>query len=338
MNAGYVNVKNSSGSSGSSTNTNSGVGLVRPRVYFDESVKEGLGGAELTRLEKIVERFGGTVVRDGKEIDNTYHGIGIMGVTHIVGYDPEEHDAVEVREEEDRRKKLGEDVEKNYLRTLGVVDLEVEDDANADAEEGSAVDASNSGGGVDNGTATTGGGGSRTVTKKMALVHWWYHPSSYDEWLPAEDVAGDTETEPPPSGPPGGQQVVGCKFVRDVEIFNEWGVSRFIWDLFYCLKVMLLLLLLLHCCTILVCSIPFFTLYLILSTPSFPFLFPLFFIRWSVIMPLWTSELFRMLQYVIIILYDVCFLFVHSRGEMQICLNNFMFFMFIRQKQSMHTK
>jgi len=47
----------------------------------------------------------------------------------------------------------------------------------------------------------------------------------YDEWMPAEDVAGDTETEPPPYKIPGGPAVVGCKFVRDVEKFNEWGVE-----------------------------------------------------------------------------------------------------------------
>ena len=27
--------------------------------------------------------------------------------------------------------------------------------------------------------------------KKMALVHWWYFPSSYDEWMPAEEEVDD---------------------------------------------------------------------------------------------------------------------------------------------------
>ena len=60
--------------------------------------------------------------------------------------------------------------------------------------------------------------------KKMALVHWWYFPSSYDEWMPAEEVSTIIEVDDHP-GIPGGPAVVGCKFIRDVEKFNEWGVE-----------------------------------------------------------------------------------------------------------------
>ena len=38
------------------------------------------------------------------------------------------------------------------------------------------------------------------------------------------DVAGEQESNPP-SRPPRGPWVVGCKFIRDVEIFNEWGLE-----------------------------------------------------------------------------------------------------------------
>jgi len=132
-------------------------------------------------------------------------------VTHIVGYDPEEHDADEVIEEEERLEKSGEEIEKTFLRTIGVKEMNVVDD-----EDG--------GGDIDNKMNDEGGtSGVKTVKKKMALVHWWYFPSSYDEWLPAKDVAGETETEPPKF--PKGVAVVGCKFVRDVEKFNEWGVE-----------------------------------------------------------------------------------------------------------------
>jgi len=58
----------------------------------------------------------------------------------------------------------------------------------------------------------------------MALVHWWYWPSSYDEWMLACDVAGEGESHPP-ARPKGGPWVVGCKFIRDVENFNEWGLE-----------------------------------------------------------------------------------------------------------------
>lgn len=57
----------------------------------------------------------------------------------------------------------------------------------------------------------------------VALVHWLYHPDSFDEWIPAQDV---DESDPPdviPTPRPNKQWHVCCRFVNDVEIFNEWG-------------------------------------------------------------------------------------------------------------------
>lgn len=155
-------------------------------IYFDATVEEGLGKGEVARLTKIAQRFGASVA-------DAYPS---SKVTHVVAYDPEEHDAKEVIDEEERREKAGEEIERTYLKTLVVVDVPLVD----------------------------GGGEGAARTKKMALAHWWYHPSSYDEWMAAADVSGEVE-QPFHPGIPGGPAVVGCKFVRDVEKFNEWGVE-----------------------------------------------------------------------------------------------------------------
>ena len=62
----------------------------------------------------------------------------------------------------------------------------------------------------------------------LALVHWWYHPDSYDEWIPASDV--DINEVPDVAIENLGVDTVNslvwevsCRFIRDVEIFNEWG-------------------------------------------------------------------------------------------------------------------
>mmetsp|Transcript_24133 Transcript_24133/g.58299 ORF Transcript_24133/g.58299 Transcript_24133/m.58299 type:complete len:1162 (+) Transcript_24133:1-3486(+) len=102
-------------------------------------------------------------------------------------------------------------MERTYLKTLAVVDVAVEEDGGVE-------------GGDDGGVEGAATGGAPPRKRKMALVHWWYHPSSYDEWMSAEDVSAEVETEEHP-GMPGGPAVVGCKFVRDVERFNEWGVE-----------------------------------------------------------------------------------------------------------------
>eukprot|EP00804_Cyclotella_cryptica_P011665 CCRYP_019688-RB/>CCRYP_019688-RB protein AED:0.29 eAED:0.29 QI:590/1/1/1/1/1/4/570/502 len=161
--------------------------LKRPRIYFDKSVEIGCGTEEVRRLTKIAERFGASVTEDENEV-------ATGRVTHLVVYDPEEHDGKEVLEEEEAENESGEqEREKKYVRTLGVFDVPVEGDAE------------------------------NVQTHRMALVHWWYFPASYDEWIDADDVSGEVESIPP-SGP-GGAAVVGCKFVRDVEKFNEWGVE-----------------------------------------------------------------------------------------------------------------
>lgn len=55
----------------------------------------------------------------------------------------------------------------------------------------------------------------------IAFVHWWYHPDSYDEWIPSDDV---DESEPPDliSNVEGRQWRVSCRFIDDCDRFNEW--------------------------------------------------------------------------------------------------------------------
>lgn len=58
-----------------------------------------------------------------------------------------------------------------------------------------------------------------------ALVHWWYHPDSYDECIPYVDVEmpeGNYENQ---IGAWWEDSIwrVCCRYIRDVEIFNEWG-------------------------------------------------------------------------------------------------------------------
>ena len=103
-----------------------------------------------------------------------------------------------------------------------MVDAPVPDDGGEDNND----DGGGGGGGGGGTTASSGGNGRRKATRKMALVHWWYHPSSYDEWLPASEVPAAVDGEENHGIVPGGGPcVVGCKFVRDVERFNEWGVE-----------------------------------------------------------------------------------------------------------------
>lgn len=108
--------------------------------------------------------------------------------THIVAYDDEMDSKTEVANEI-KKEKAGIVPDRTYLRTLSVVEK-----------------------GVDRNTVP------------MALVHWWFWPTSYDEWIPAEDVNGVADEDPPERGP-GGAWVVSCKFLRDVKRFNEWGLE-----------------------------------------------------------------------------------------------------------------
>lgn len=128
--------------------------LKRPRLYFDKSV-EKLGGEEVKKLVDIAIRYGASVSSEESDVTSGK-------VTHIITYDPEEHDASEIIEEEVSE---GGDREKKFLRTLGVFDVPIE------------------------------GEGESIQTKRMALVHWWYFPSSFDEWVDAGDVSGEMEKE-----------------------------------------------------------------------------------------------------------------------------------------------
>ena len=60
--------------------------LRRPSIYFDASVEAGLGREELRRLTKIALRFGAKNLEGGEALSSER-------VTHVVAYDPEEHDA-----------------------------------------------------------------------------------------------------------------------------------------------------------------------------------------------------------------------------------------------------
>ncbi|KAL3811825.1 hypothetical protein ACHAXA_004252 [Cyclostephanos tholiformis] len=201
--------------------------LRRPVIFFDPSVERGLGKEELRRLVKIAVRFGAKVLEQEDALASGR-------VTHVIAYDPEEHDADDVIAEEREREsgvgvdddddvghdgggrggKSSHDSEKKFLRTLAVVDAPLSDDDDDDDDDGGV------------GSTPSGGYTRRKATRKMALVHWWYHPSSYDEWLPASEVPAAIEGEENHGILPGGGAcVVGCKFVRDVERFNEWGVE-----------------------------------------------------------------------------------------------------------------
>ena len=88
-------------------------------LYFDNTVEEGLGKNELQRLIQIATRFGATITKDVNEVGNGR-------VTHIVAYDPEEHDTKEVIDEEERREKNNEEMDKSFLKTLAVLEVPVD--------------------------------------------------------------------------------------------------------------------------------------------------------------------------------------------------------------------
>lgn len=178
--------------------------LKRPVVYFDESVPQD----QMAEYKAIVKKFGGRVVKNfcanGEE----------DAPTHIVAWDSEEHDSAETLEKEKALE--GNVVEKLYLRTLAVVDPTKTKKIGGIIET-TMQDSKKKGGKIKHAK----GAAPIEFKDPMAFVHWWYHPSSYDEWMPAADVAGPDTEEPP--RPPGGPWIVACKFVRDVAIFNEWG-------------------------------------------------------------------------------------------------------------------
>lgn len=66
----------------------------------------------------------------------------------------------------------------------------------------------------------------------VALVHWWYHPDSYDEWIPMPD-AEHTDPENLDSADNCAKQWrVNCKFIRDVQVYHEWGN-----EIDYCIEI-----------------------------------------------------------------------------------------------------
>jgi hypothetical protein len=56
-----------------------------------------------------------------------------------------------------------------------------------------------------------------------AYVHWWYLPDSYDEWIPLSDVEHNDPPDAYILDDPLKKWRVNCKFIRDVQVFHEWG-------------------------------------------------------------------------------------------------------------------
>ena len=75
-------------------------------------------------MAKIATRIDAIVTEDVGDVTSG-------GMTRIVAYDPNDYDVMEVVEEEARRERAGEDMERIYLKTLAAVDVTVEDDASA---------------------------------------------------------------------------------------------------------------------------------------------------------------------------------------------------------------
>ena len=55
----------------------------------------------------------------------------------------------------------------------------------------------------------------------IAKVHWWYHPDSYDEYIPLGEV--DDPSDAPDALIVPSQWRICCRWIRDLEVFNEWG-------------------------------------------------------------------------------------------------------------------
>lgn len=52
----------------------------------------------------------------------------------------------------------------------------------------------------------------------LALVHWWYYPDSYDNWIDANEVQGDPETDSAQKS----VWKITDRFLYDTDMFNEW--------------------------------------------------------------------------------------------------------------------
>lgn len=153
-------------------------------------------------------------------------------VTHIIAWDDDEHDKEEtILDEETSPFATNYDiVEKLYLRTISIIDPRQQKSGNqSNIVETNIVETKKKGGRL-------GGKGKKGKSPDdansnplldqntpLAFVHWWYLPESYDEFMLASEVDGDDNDVPPK--PDGGPWVVGCKFIRDVVKFNEWGLE-----------------------------------------------------------------------------------------------------------------
>ena len=151
-------------------------------------------------------------------------------VTHVIAWDEEEHDSETMLQEEQESAYAHnyDIVEKLYLRTISIIDPRKQNRGNNNIVETNMLETKKKGGRL-------GGKGKKGKSPNdptnpmldnntpMAFVHWWYLPSSYDEFMLASDVDGDNDIPPKPDG---GPWVVGCKFVRDVERYNEWGLEE----------------------------------------------------------------------------------------------------------------
>jgi SWI/SNF related-matrix-associated actin-dependent regulator of chromatin subfamily C len=158
--------------------------IKKRKLFFGSSVPDNI----LPELEKIVSKHDALVVTSQQD------------ATHIVEWDSGvDGDA------------LPETLIEEYVRTV-----EIRRSVNAPAAAAPAVIAPATGPDVD------------PFREGTALVHWWYHPDSYDECIPATDV---DNTEMPTNFP---DDMVGenwknsvwhvcCRYVRDVQLFNEWG-------------------------------------------------------------------------------------------------------------------
>ena len=152
-------------------------------------------------------------------------------VTHVIAWDEEEHDSKStlLQEVESASASNNDIVDKLYLRTIAIIDPKKQKSSNSNIVETNMMETKKKGGRL-------GGKGRKgkspndphndpllDINTPMAFVHWWYLPNSYDEFMLASDVDGDDNDVPPK--PDGGPWVMGCKFIRDVEKFNEWGLE-----------------------------------------------------------------------------------------------------------------
>ena len=177
--------------------------LIRPIVYFDASVSSQMK----EELRLILHQYGGREVFALQSPDKT------MQPTHIICYDTEEHDSMDMLQQEAN---MGGAVQKQFLRTIKVVDPSIK--KSTGIIETNMQESKKKGGKINKHHISN-----ITFEHPMAFVHWWYWPSSADEWMPAADVAGPDTDKPP--RPEGGPWVVACKFIRDVSLFNEWGTE-----------------------------------------------------------------------------------------------------------------